>query len=283
MIVTGICCAMNEQDIIEPFVRHNLTYLDYLYITDNGSVDRTGEILTSLQSEFPQLFVIHDDHFGNFHSERMTSMYHHAVPSDYIVPLDADEFLSVEERSCFSAVPHQGYGIIYSHNFICESDADDPPRSLILCGLITSVPRIIISARIPDLVIGQGQHSAWIVRNGVRSEVSSTVLAGITSLHYPVRSKDQFISKIITNWMSYLAFRPDAATSGMGMHKRDWFRRICQGDVPDIRTISETYSGDDSGLFVALEAGLNYERKYSDGKPMPALQLIAKTWEQSLW
>ncbi|WP_233127121.1 glycosyltransferase family 2 protein, partial [Rodentibacter sp. Ppn85] len=34
----------NESDIIEAFIRHNLTLLDELHIIDHGSTDNTREI-----------------------------------------------------------------------------------------------------------------------------------------------------------------------------------------------------------------------------------------------
>ena len=38
----------NEADIVEAFVRHNLTVLDGMAIVDHGSIDATLSILTSL-------------------------------------------------------------------------------------------------------------------------------------------------------------------------------------------------------------------------------------------
>lgn len=59
--VTGnICISMvkNEQDIIEPFVRHNARFFDAMVILDNGSADNTRAILLELSRELGTLLVL---------------------------------------------------------------------------------------------------------------------------------------------------------------------------------------------------------------------------------
>lgn len=42
---------LNEDDIIEAFVRHHATHVEEMLFLDNGSSDRTVEILTALRGE----------------------------------------------------------------------------------------------------------------------------------------------------------------------------------------------------------------------------------------
>ncbi len=60
MKLWGVAMARDEADIIEAFVRHNLSVLDGLSIIDHGSTDGTGEILASLAKEGLKLTVGHD-------------------------------------------------------------------------------------------------------------------------------------------------------------------------------------------------------------------------------
>ena len=54
MTITAVTGCKNEQDIIEPFVRHTLRFCDQLIILDN-SLDDSKRILDQLAVEFPQL------------------------------------------------------------------------------------------------------------------------------------------------------------------------------------------------------------------------------------
>ena len=48
MKLYGVAMVRNEADIIEAFVRHNLTVLDGLVVVDHSSDDGTSEILSAL-------------------------------------------------------------------------------------------------------------------------------------------------------------------------------------------------------------------------------------------
>ena len=49
--LVGLSMVRNESDVIETFIRHNLTLLDELHIDDHKSSDNTREILTHLKQE----------------------------------------------------------------------------------------------------------------------------------------------------------------------------------------------------------------------------------------
>ena len=74
MRLIGIAMVRNEADIIEAFVRHNLTVLDALVVVDHGSLDGTGEILALLQREGLPLRVMRDASPGFFQAERMGAL-----------------------------------------------------------------------------------------------------------------------------------------------------------------------------------------------------------------
>ena len=42
--IIGLSMVKNEQDIIEPFIRHNAKLLDCMVVVDNASVDETRRI-----------------------------------------------------------------------------------------------------------------------------------------------------------------------------------------------------------------------------------------------
>ena len=48
MILWGVAMVRNEAELVEAFVRHNLTLLDGMLIVDHNSTDSTSSILASL-------------------------------------------------------------------------------------------------------------------------------------------------------------------------------------------------------------------------------------------
>ncbi len=102
MILWGVSMVRNEQDIVEAFVRHNLTILDGMLIVDHNSTDRTLAILTALCAERLPLVVKRHEAPGYLQAEITTSAAREVfarTPADFVFPLDADEFLKVGSRT----------------------------------------------------------------------------------------------------------------------------------------------------------------------------------------
>jgi hypothetical protein len=66
MRLFGMAMLRNEADIVEAFVRHNLTILDGIAIVDHASFDGTTEILARLRSEGLPLRIVRDPNPGFF-------------------------------------------------------------------------------------------------------------------------------------------------------------------------------------------------------------------------
>jgi hypothetical protein len=64
----------NEADIIEAFVRHNLTLVDRLAIIDHGSFDGTESVLAALVKDGLPLTVFRDDTVAFLQSEKLTPL-----------------------------------------------------------------------------------------------------------------------------------------------------------------------------------------------------------------
>jgi len=300
----GISVVKNEQDIIEPFVRHNLQFLNRLIVLDNGSVDRTTEILEELQREYPTLVVGHDDEFGHKQRQRMNRMLIEAQSTyqpDFVMPLDADEFLGASDRNTFlealKSIPCGGCGVLPWQTFVITPDTvgvceADPPSSFQWrrrkeLPLYSKVVLRTAGKNRCDFELDFGSHNAISITD---REVGRVSLETLRLLHFPVRSRDQFVARIVVGWMANLTRDPNVRSTGLGWQKRDNFDRIAQGQTVDTATLCESsllYAQDSRPIdwqadVVAEAPKLAYERRYSDGKAMDAIQLIARAWEQSL-
>jgi hypothetical protein len=94
--IISLSMVKNEQDIIEPFIRHNARFVDGMVILDNASVDATRRIAMLCARELGTIIVTDNDEFAYAQGERMTRMLHvceSAFFADFILLLDADEFI----------------------------------------------------------------------------------------------------------------------------------------------------------------------------------------------
>lgn len=99
MRLVAITRVLNDDDIIEAFIRHHSAMVDHHLILDTGSTDRTHEILRELRAEGIGLTTIQARSVGAAESDHATFLFHHAVQvlgADWVVCLDPDDF--VDER-----------------------------------------------------------------------------------------------------------------------------------------------------------------------------------------
>ncbi len=299
----------NEQDVIEPFVRHNIRLVDRLVVLDNGSVDDTHKILLALAEEFDNLVVVADHKFGYTQSEKMTALLHRYCPefaAEYVVPLDADEFIDAPDRDSFvtdlGRIPRNGAGLIFWATFVLtpqivdaiESSCDDPLRQMTWLRsretgplpFWKSILRIDPSSA-ESVIIEQGNHFAHFTSG---EQLPTVRLDRLRLMHFPVRSRRQFIAKSVVGWMAYLAKNPQAAKDSQGIHWQTNCRQLTQeGDISTqaLCDLSLTYAQlprqlDWDNDVVQQPPGLIYERRYSTGRYLGALELVARSWEQSL-
>ncbi len=299
----GIAMVKNEQDSIEAFVRHNLRYLDHLVVVDNGSIDGTRAILTQLGAELPRLLLAEEEEFGYNQSERMTRWLHEyqgIYAADFVLPLDADEFLDTDGERNFHDllrdIPEGGYGQIPWCTYVLTPGMDmsekDPframqhRRSRELPTRYKAVVRLDGQSA-AGLQLTQGNHA---VRATSDRELATKRLQGLRLLHYPLRSLDQAKTKFVVGWMAYLTLNPRAGETKMGHTWRSNFNTLLSGTPVDqlaLCKMSLLYTQDPRTVdwandVVEEPCRLVYERRYSTGEAMDATQLIARSWEQSV-
>lgn len=302
--VVGLSMVKNEEDVIEPFVRHNLQFLDLLYVADNGSTDRTRDILVALEREGLPLVVFDDPVVSYRQSEKMTRFLRGISAAsfpDFLVPLDADEFLRCASREWFNEqlarIPKGGVGYAPWVTYVVTPDdpgrdAGDPPRS------ITHRRReerpawdkaiLRLDGRFaPSLVITQGNHD---VRRRHGGALASVRLEGVSLAHFPVRSAEQLTTKAVVGWMAYLARDRDARQSPDGFQWREAFDLVlARGGIPpeELPERSMLYAQDPRAIDWSRDAvedpvPFTYVRRHAGGGPGRVLATVARSWEQTL-
>jgi hypothetical protein len=221
MRLVGATIVRDAADIIEAFVRHNLTVLDGLAIVDHGSCDGTSEILAALAAERLPVFVGRDD-TPEFYIGRPTNRLVRHVFSqsdaDWVFPLDSDEFVKVESRqqlvAACASVPPGAHLVLPWLTYVPRFDVPGEALALLRSarrvakqrhGLQkVAVGRAFGTAARQRLTKGSHAVESQLPSMGVNPAASSGT--GVPALaHVPIRSAKQFIAKFATGWLSAVA------------------------------------------------------------------------------
>lgn len=216
MRTVAISCIRDELDIVEPFVRHTLAHVQQLIVLDNGSTDGTRQILQRLVEEGLPLEVVDDPSQGNYQWRRTTHLMRtyalEKYSADWIIPLDVDEFLVVEnltaylERQPSDALP---IGMV-SQTFVPDSHDDATELNPVvrirhrLRKEARTCVKVLIPgecARRPHVGISQGSH--FIEEAG--TPIATAIPGDFFLAHYPGRSWEQLARKVAVKHLQYLA------------------------------------------------------------------------------
>ena len=211
MRLIGISCVRDEEDIIESFVRHNLVYLDKLYIVDNLSKDNTVDILNSLVNEGLAIEVWKSTSCSNQQERAITAALKKATKEykgvDFAFLLDADEFLGgLDRQSLIDDLGKIGpgeYGLMPWKTYIPVEDdlevlTSSIPATLRMTHRRNHEGHQMFKSVVPAALFGKvrippGSHVVKRLDGGACMEhLLSTPLA-----HFPIRSANQLIAKII--------------------------------------------------------------------------------------
>ena len=176
MRLVAVSIVKNEADIIEPFVRHSLAWVDRHLIFDHDSTDGTREILGALQREGLPVTLFRDDAIGHLQQARsnhLTRLAAQAHGADWVLPLDADEILTGPDRKMLEqSLGALGGELPVSLPLLdyCPTTDDDasvinPVLRLRHCQAQSSRTRkIFIPRRLaldPGLAAGKGSHALY--------------------------------------------------------------------------------------------------------------------------
>lgn len=301
-MLVGFSLVKNEADIIEPFVRHNLQYLDFLVIGDNASSDNTRAILLALQAEGLRLAVFDDPIFAYAQSQKMTRIaryLHRTLRPDFLFPLDADEFISANTRSdvlsALASIPEGGVGFIpWVSHVISPSDTAageiDPPRTLSFRRRSEEPQYFKINIRVTGMeVLGfsidQGSHS---VTAAPGESVDSVLSQNLSLGHFPVRSSAQLATKAILGWMAYLRLNPNADRSSAGYQWKENFvhfleqEGISQNELPERSMLYAQHRKRDridwDFDIIPSSCVWRYSRRYAGLSRRSPLVEVARAW-----
>lgn len=303
MRTLAISTVKNESDIIEIFVRHNLDFFDAMVIMDNGSTDGTRELLTKLEREGLPVVIFDEPDPAYRQSEWMTRLFCNAIrffDVDWVVPLDADEFLAAPSRaefhSALSELPSNTYGLLAWRTYIwpLEGAGLNPLQGMKFRRREERPPykKVVIPVKVAhaqEFEILQGSHR--IQRNG--KKVRKVELETCWLAHYPVRSLDQLKAKILIGWLGYLVRdgARESSAKGQGNHWHKIYDQIIDRGLSedDTNRISFNYAQEADLTAPIPEDALiedpivsHASERYSECNPADSLVALARMAERAI-
>jgi glycosyl transferase family 2 len=249
MKLVCISRVKNEIDIIEAFVRHHVAYFDKLIIVDDASSDGTYEVLRALREEGLPLVVLRQRTVGYEQSRHMTRLMHMAVNqfgADWVVPLDADEFIEPKEGTTLAewlGTRQPTPVAVRWNNFVWrrEFDASSEPNPVVRLRLRLpprdDLNKVIIPAQLIEDGISLSQGNHHLERNG--EPLPAQQVDDIQLCHFPIRSVSQFASKVAIGYLQYSAMPHWDRKAGFQFEEP--FRQLT-GGVEQLASRMESYS-----------------------------------------
>lgn len=220
----GLSVVKNEADIIETMVRHNLQYLDHMVMIDNGSIDGTIDILNALAAETGRVEVRIDGRAGHM-QRRIINDFLRTHALDYepvqVVLLDGDELICADIEMFRDTLLTCSSPVSIGWTTFVPTAQDDlsifNPALRIEHRRVREQP-LFRKTTVPAPFIGNslvtsGSHA--LKRSGVAIEAAS--FDEIKIAHYPVRSKNQILTKVLLGHWS-IRRRTDSEREGWQWH-----------------------------------------------------------------
>jgi len=209
----------NEMDIIESFVRYHVNIFDGMIFLDNASTDKTVNILNHLKNEGLAISIFEDDDGVFNFTQKINQTLLIAVEqfkADIIVPLDADEFLVSSNkgnpRKILEKIDYPTFSRVKWKTYVPTFDKNKNKKfipSQITFAREDSVemyykailPRELVENYNVELV--NGSHDLTFKKR-YEDSIERVYNTDLRLAHYPIRSKEQTLSKIVVGWINEL-------------------------------------------------------------------------------
>jgi hypothetical protein len=235
--LVAVSRVLNEEDVIEAMVRHHAALVDHHVILDNGSVDRTIEILAALRAEGVSVSVFQNLSVMFAEEQFNTQLYDVAVgahAADWVLFLDADEFVDarrvVDLRALLAAVPPQFASLgVQMINYDGPTEAtlheiNVAQKFVRRVAAPIGVWKVFVraSAGGQRITINAGNHSVNV--DGVFEDPPRQDVFLLA--HFPNRGPFHWAGKAVTGWLKVLAAGEMEANPGRSGHYQVTFDHL---------------------------------------------------------
>lgn len=280
MKIVTVSIIRNEADIIETFVRHHLQIVDHMIIVNHRSVDSSKTILERLRDEGLHIELFEETSLEHVQGQVLTRMMRRAaceLDADWVMPLDADEFVTASGsgrvRDTLARQPQDQVIKVPWRTYVplsTDSESETNVLKRIKNCRVREMPqyyKVCVPApfaREKHATLVYGSHLLLRKTFSRQNEFPSVNTDGLALAHFPVRARNQLLSKAISVWLSSLAKRDKRPNENT--HVKQLFDRFKQGDKfsPEELTMAAVgYASDMSG--VDMKDALTYRPVVPEG------------------
>ena len=242
----------NSADIIESWIRANSAVADKFVLIDNHSSDGTVEILKLLKAEGFDIEILNGK-VTEIQRDQMNFLLDYVeahYQPDWVLPLDDDEILASDRiqdiKGYLSSLPADKEFKVRWRVYTMRGNENQnevcPLKRLGYCFINNQLdfPTVLLTNRILNegAVLCQGNHSLK------KCDYPVVFLDDLYLAHYPVRSKEQMISKFLVGWSNYLTH-----PLSENMNTNSYWKRIYEDFKRDRNCINDKYLHSMIGLY----------------------------------
>ncbi len=238
MFLTAVTRLLDEEELIEPFVRHHAAFVQSHIFLDNGSSDRSLAILAALQREGFRVTVYQNTSPVFVEPIFNTALVNLAMaegPADWMVFLDCDEF--IDDRGTAAGLRLALAGVaggvasvrIPQVTYVAPTEASAGAvncmeRLVLRQASEAPIHKVIVRRPGADgkVAVGAGAHFSFLDGH----QVDSPILHGVCLAHYPERSAVQVARKAALGWLKVLATGKEGAASRWSEQYRPAFKAL---------------------------------------------------------
>lgn len=272
MRLAAVSIVRDEADVLEAWARHNLHFIDRIYIVDDGSTDNSVHILQALSNEGLPISLTSEKSLAAYHQgRRTTALIEYAVREqnwDFIFLLDGDEFLIADDRATLEADlsalgSHHVGGLNPRHYLMSETDDLREPCPLRRLTQVAVhdpyVFKVVVSGKLASergFSVVDGNHAAtkWNVA------LPATLLPRVSLAHFPARSEAQLVSKGLAGYLRWTA-RTDFANGAAPRRILEGVSILKEEDDIKVRALDR------------LATALGAERGLREARALPFVEL----------
>ena len=237
MKLIAVTRIRNEDDIVEAFVRHHAELVDHHIVLDNGSNDRTREILSALRGEGVGISIHTSEAAVSAEAVQNTLLLHRAVGlgADWVVFLDCDEFidprlLDGSLHRVLESLPEQApcaHTQAINYQPTALDDRDElivPLKQRWRDSNFADFVKVFVRARAAGAgaIVGAGNHDAYLNGTPLPAYRDRRLLIA----HYYMRSGWQILAKAFVGMMKFYASGEEITRQNHGIHYAHIFENL---------------------------------------------------------
>ncbi len=238
MRLTAVTRLLDEEELVEAFVRHNAAFVMSHVFLDNGSGDRSLDILHALKHEGFRLSVYRNASpifVEPIFNTALMSLAEAEGAADWIVFLDCDEF--IDDRGtqaglapALAAIAAEVPSVrVPLMTYVAAAKASAAAancveRLVLRPAQEQAVYKVFVRPQAPGnrVALAAGAHASFLNDK----PVYSPILDGVRLAHYPERSAVQVARKAVLGWLKVLATGREGATARWSEQYRPAFEAL---------------------------------------------------------